>query len=83
MRDDNGISSGHEEISSAKRRKGCAGFAAVLVMGGALAYGYTRYTAYQKEQEAEAEHKQAERARQDSQRYARQQSQQRQYLGDI
>lgn len=40
-----------EEMSSAKRRKGWAGFAAVLVMGGALAYGYTRYTAYQKEQE--------------------------------
>ncbi len=50
-RNDSGTSSGHDEISSARRRKSWAGFAAVLVMGGALAYGYTRYTAYQKEQE--------------------------------
>lgn len=48
---DSGTSSGHEEISPVKSRKGWAGFAAVLVIGGALAYGYTRYTAYQKEQE--------------------------------
>ena|GEM_PF-6739670 len=50
-RNDSGTSSGHDEISSVRRRKGWAGFAAVLVMGGALAYGYTRYMAYQKEQE--------------------------------
>lgn len=48
---DSGTSSGHDEKLFARRRKSWAGFAAVLVMGGALAYGYTRYTAYQKEQE--------------------------------
>ena len=48
---DSGTSFGHEEMPFVRKRKGWAGFAAVLVMGGALAYGYTRYTAYQKEQE--------------------------------
>ena len=40
-----------EDASFVKRHKGLVRFAAVLVMGGALAYGYTRYTAYQEKQE--------------------------------